>query len=396
MFFFIPYNTDAPIYHWPVVTVGLIVVNILAFVGLVQAPNPEVIRPWILEFGRGLHPTQWITANFVHLGLMHLVGNMFALWGFGLLVEGKLGWWRFLAVYLGMGVGQCALLQMVVPASVGSGCAGASGIIFGLMAMALVWAPMNEISWFGFVWFLLFIRAFCFDLAVWACAAIMGTLQFITASLSGMAFGSETLHLVGASFGLAVGIAMFRLGWVDCENWDMFSVWAGRHKMSYDQIVALREGAAAPRECIPVDPQKIERLRQSSLNQIQKILVDGRHELAYAAHRKMAGTIDGWRLPEPWFRGMIAGYHRAQRFTESIPLMVEYLRTYTEQAPLVRLKLAEILLRHASQPAQARRVLQKIPPGALDESQEAYRRKLEQLANRSSLGDVLELQPQDW
>jgi len=387
---FLPYNTDAPIYHWPIVTVGLIAVNTAAFFGLsVQqaqaAIATAVLRPGVLQYGSGLHPLPWVSANFVHLSLGHLVGNMFALWGFGLLVEGKLGWWKFLIIYMGMGVAQSMLLQMIVPASMAHGSAGASGVIFGLMAMALVWAPMNEMSCFVLIW----IRPFFFDITVAVYAALMAGLQFLTATLSGLAFGSETLHLVGASFGLAVGIGMLRLGWVDCENWDVFSVCAGRHQMTYDQMVALRESQ-------PVDPQKTKRYRQSSLDQIHQILVDGRHELAYAAHRRMAGTIDGWRLPEPWFRSMIAGYHRAGQFTESIPVMVEYLRTYTEYGSLVRLKLAEILLHHAHQPAQARNVLAKIPEGTLDASQEAYRRKLEQSVEDSVPGDVIELKPQDW
>lgn len=387
---FLPYNTDAPIYHWPFATVGLIAVNTAVFFGAAFSPDDAVsFEQWVMDFslryGTGLHPVQWLTASFVHLGVGHLVGNMFALWGFGLLVEGKLGWWKFLLVYLGMGIAQNMALQLVVPGCMAVGSAGASGVIFGLMAIALVWAPMNEMSCF----IILFFRIICFEITVATFAALMAGLQLLFASLSGMAFGSETLHLVGAMFGLGVGIAMLRLGWVDCENWDFFSVWAGRHKMSREQLAELREKT-------PVDRELTERRRRSSLEQIQQILVDGRHELAYAAHRKMTGTIDDWRLPEPWFRKIIAGYHRAEQFTESIPVMVEYLRNYTEQAPLVRLKLAEILIHHARQPAQARHVLRKIPPEALDATREAYRRKLEQLADRIPPTEVLELQPQDW
>ncbi|HLA84345.1 MAG TPA: hypothetical protein VJL29_06100, partial [Thermoguttaceae bacterium] len=64
-------------------------------------------------------------------------------------------------------------------------------------------------------------------------------------------------------------------------------------------------------------------------------------------------------------------------------------------APLVRLKLAEILLRQ-HRPAQARSVLAKIPPGTLTPQHETYRRKLEQLADRTPVGNVIEMAPQDW
>src|SRR6266566_4216395 len=91
----IPYNTDAPIYHFPFVTVGLIVVNAAVLVACAKADD-QVVEGWMLQFGQGLHPLQWISNNFMHAGVMHLIGNMFFLWGFGLVVEGKLGWWRFL------------------------------------------------------------------------------------------------------------------------------------------------------------------------------------------------------------------------------------------------------------------------------------------------------------
>ena len=120
-------------------------VNTVVFFAVVgMAPDMatvEVVQPYILEYGNGLQPHQWLTANFLHADIVHLVGNMLALWGFGLIVEGKIGWWRFLTIYLGMGIGQCMLEQMFVPSSLAIGSLGASGVIFGLMAMSLLWAP---------------------------------------------------------------------------------------------------------------------------------------------------------------------------------------------------------------------------------------------------------------
>jgi membrane associated rhomboid family serine protease len=89
MFFFIPYGTDAPIYHWPITTVLLIAVNCVIF--FLELTYPEQAQEYILVFGQGMHPSQWITSNFMHAGFMHLAGNMFALWSFGLVTEGKLG-----------------------------------------------------------------------------------------------------------------------------------------------------------------------------------------------------------------------------------------------------------------------------------------------------------------
>src|SRR5215216_3010987 len=154
----IPWNTDAPIYHFPFATIGLILANTLAFVAILSAEDPE---PWLLSFGDGLHPAQWLTNVFLHADLGHLLGNMIFLWGFGLVIEGKVGWWRFLLLYLGLGAFESAVSQIAMLG--GSGFAlGASGAIYGLLAMALVWAPRNDMQCVAILGF----RFFSFDFPI--------------------------------------------------------------------------------------------------------------------------------------------------------------------------------------------------------------------------------------
>lgn len=125
----IPYSTDAPLYHLPIATVALLVVNVVAFVPVATlgaADFEQHIVPWMLSHGDGLHPLQWIASNFIHGGVLHLLGNMFSLWAFGLVVEGKIGWWRFLLAYFGIGFVQCALEQTIALGASGGGSFGAS------------------------------------------------------------------------------------------------------------------------------------------------------------------------------------------------------------------------------------------------------------------------------
>jgi hypothetical protein len=42
----IPWNTDAPIYHWPFAMVGLIVINVLAFGALVAGDDQVGLEDW--------------------------------------------------------------------------------------------------------------------------------------------------------------------------------------------------------------------------------------------------------------------------------------------------------------------------------------------------------------
>ncbi|MBS1800883.1 MAG: rhomboid family intramembrane serine protease [Acidobacteria bacterium] len=87
---------------------------------------------------------QWyrlLTATFVHVGLIHLLTNMWCLWNLGLLGEPLLGRWGMIAVYMLTGVAG-NLLSMGVNTflwhdifSVG---AGASGAVFGLAGILIV------------------------------------------------------------------------------------------------------------------------------------------------------------------------------------------------------------------------------------------------------------------
>ena len=127
---FIPYATDAPIYHWPYATVATIVVNVLAFLPMLGMDFEQVetvYGPLVLTYG-WIYPWQWITSNYIHGGLEHLIGNMLILWAFGLIVEGKVGWWKFLLLYNGIGIAECALEQTItLPFSEGASL-GASSI----------------------------------------------------------------------------------------------------------------------------------------------------------------------------------------------------------------------------------------------------------------------------
>ena len=92
----IPTGTDAPIYHWPRATVAMIVLNVAAFVA-VPPPSDrrfddddEVVEAAVSNFDRyaltlgdGLHPVQWVTHNFLHNDVFHLIGNLVFLWAFG-------------------------------------------------------------------------------------------------------------------------------------------------------------------------------------------------------------------------------------------------------------------------------------------------------------------------
>lgn len=127
----------------PYATLSLIGACTLVF-GL-QALLPESAFTELMCFPDTLKPWQWITAVFLHGGIMHLVGNMLFLWVYGRYVEERLGPWRFLAVYLGLGV---VASWVFIGANLGDPipAVGASGAISGLMGLVLAVAASAKVD----------------------------------------------------------------------------------------------------------------------------------------------------------------------------------------------------------------------------------------------------------
>lgn len=228
MFFLFPYRTDAPVYHFPWATIALVAGCVGATIAMFSgAFDPD---DWILDY-RTIAPLQWVTSNFLHADWSHLISNMVFLWVFGLIVEGKVGWLRFLAICLTIGVVQCAIEQtLFFQLATDGGSLGASSVIFGLLAISLVWAPLNDVTWM----FVFFRYGNTFEVKVRSVAFAFTALQFFWMGLGAMlgaGFGpsSELLHLMGAAIGLPIGVIMLKKGWVDCEEWDWFSVRKGLH-----------------------------------------------------------------------------------------------------------------------------------------------------------------------
>lgn len=219
-----PYNTDAPIYHPPIATVAIMVINVIVFFFttlqlLLGNLELESIKWLTLEFDT-VNPVQWVTGAFMHGDPFHLIGNMIFLWSFGLVVEGKIGTLRFLALYLIIALldGACTQLPMFVLGS-DEFALGASGVIFALMVIAVIWAPENEMD--CFYWFLFFFGTF--EIRLVQLGGIYIFLQFVSLFLSGFSMSSEMLHLIGVMIGAPIGFYMLRQDMVDCEGWDLVS-----------------------------------------------------------------------------------------------------------------------------------------------------------------------------
>ena len=116
----------------------LLTINIVVFVAmlmkhvpLMSATSDQVVH-WGGNFGpltMGGQPWRLLTNIFVHIGLVHLVANMWALVVLGRLAESLYGRFSFLAIYLISGLTGSVASLLWNPMGVS---AGASGALFGI------------------------------------------------------------------------------------------------------------------------------------------------------------------------------------------------------------------------------------------------------------------------
>lgn len=122
----------------PILTYGLIAVNVLMFVAQ-MATNDRITEDfflWPRAVGVGDQYYRLVTSMFLHSGLTHLLFNMWALYVVGPPLEAWLGRLRFGALYALSGIGGSVLVYLLTPLDVPT--LGASGAIFGLFGAIFV------------------------------------------------------------------------------------------------------------------------------------------------------------------------------------------------------------------------------------------------------------------
>ena len=186
----IPLKDNVPTRTFPVVTVGIIVVNALVWFWEITGTtvNTDVAHygyypcavqgPCTNVFAMHHKPLveTVFTSMFMHASWIHIIGNMLFLWIFGNNVEDAMGRGRFVVFYLAAGIAATALQTFVTLQWAGASGAsvpniGASGAIAGVLGAYLVLLPratvvtvitlgffflIREIPaiWFLGIWFL--------------------------------------------------------------------------------------------------------------------------------------------------------------------------------------------------------------------------------------------------
>ncbi len=118
-------------------------INIAVFIGMALSgasplnPTREQLLRWGANWGPlslSTQPWRMLTSNYVHIGIIHILFNMWCLWNLGQLAERVLGRLNYVVLYTFCGLAGSLASLWWHPMTVG---AGASGAIFGLAGAAI-------------------------------------------------------------------------------------------------------------------------------------------------------------------------------------------------------------------------------------------------------------------
>ena len=130
----------------PVVTIGIILVNVLFFVRELMGGDAFVMQWSVIpaQIVSGHHWITILTAMFMHASWSHIIGNMIFLWAFSPEIEDAMGRVRYLVFYLSGGL-VATLAQVAADPHSTVPNLGASGAIAAVMGAFLVTFPRDRI-----------------------------------------------------------------------------------------------------------------------------------------------------------------------------------------------------------------------------------------------------------
>ena len=208
MFLLLPYKVDVQSSTKPFANYLVMIAMVAAFALQLTCPRQKVERfvldGWSVE---GLLGYMWL-----HLGYVHIIGNLIFLWVFGNAVCAKVGNVLYLPLYIGSGL-LAAIVHLVFDARMA---VGASGAIFGIVGAYFVLYPFNSIK--CLLSFLVYVRriniAGFWIILLWIALNILGAVSGYT---GGAAY---FVHIGGFVGGIILAIILLKSKLVARDSMD--------------------------------------------------------------------------------------------------------------------------------------------------------------------------------
>ncbi len=278
----IPWRVDVPQDRWPfanwLIIAGMIAVFALQVAdyrayteqGRRNPPVEEVEKPEKPQGGtfdyvldgwniKGLFGYMWL-----HGGLFHLAGNLLFLWVFGNAVCSKVGNLIYLPLYILFGLAAAVLHLLFV----GGAMVGASGAIFGVVGMYLVFFPENDITCY-WMWLLFFGRSFTVSgywmILLWLFFNVSGAFCSYTSEVTGGV--AYFAHLGGFIAGFTTAIVMLKTKMITMEKYERSLLQIFRKKENNEDSLADRRYAGFEKELSEVAMEEKQKEKTLKLDE---------------------------------------------------------------------------------------------------------------------------------
>jgi len=359
----IPIRTESEIRRTPHVNYALLALNAMSFLFLTGLLTSEAAVRFTGRFlalqsdAPQLH--QFISYQFVHADIWHLLGNMLFLWVFGNHVNAKMGDWPYLLFYLAGGVFAAWGYALVSPRA--SQLIGASGAIAAVTTAYLALAPRSRVT--VLVWLFLFIQFFELRAMIIIGLKIIVWDNIVAPNFGGSDAVAHSAHLFGYLFGFVAALGLLLIRALPRDQFDILAVWK-RWNQRRQFEAGMRDPEAAARaqfgsvaRVTGADPEERakENQRFDAIADLRGRITDAldRRNLTEAAawYGKLLAIDDRQCLSERHQLEIAREYYRAEKFAEAAAAFDRYLDCYSSstEAGNVRLLLGIICARDLGQ-----------------------------------------------
>ncbi len=326
----------------------------------------------------------YLTANFLHGGWMHLIGNMWFLWLAGFVLEDVWGRWLYPVFYL---IAGAVALQFHAWSNAGSiiPTLGASGAVAALMGAFLVRFPKMKIE-MAWIWYISLIRLFRtgnpfrmwrFQASAYWLLPLWLLIEMLYGAVSGSSGGvAHWAHVGGFLFGALAAVAIQHSGlehkankaiedkiaWTADPELEQASGMMEHGQLSEAQVLLTNYVAAKPNS---LDAWNLLRQIYKGQNDTKAYLeatvkTCGLHLKAHgieAAFQDYAEFIDGGgsKMPAATWLELCKGAEEMREFERALAEYQELAQAYPgeRQALTAQLSAARLCLKRLNRPQDA-------------------------------------------
>lgn len=418
---FLPLTSDAPLRYWPFATGVIIAINCVVYAIQLAVPSTyetvlldpaefanevgadELIfgegdlqdqafavrievpgyHAYTLSHGDGIHPIQWLSSFFMHGNLMHLLGNMLFLWIFGHMVEGAVGPWKFTAMYVGMGVFQGVLQQVIYLGTPSPSSLGASSAIYAIMAIAAWLCPEDQIQ--GVI--ILFYRVFFIEVPMFIFAVFYIGFDIYSSILADLEISTPLLHALGGVIGVVVGFVLLKFEFIENEGRDLLSF--SQSRGSKPKLTKRQQSDRD--EALAIAKAEKDRQRLTTLQSLKMHLKAENAPACITQWINLQRNSPEYVLEEETTLALINLMQKQQMWAELVKLGERYLQHYSTQEVGIRLKLGVVMVSKLSRPAAAQRILQGLAGAKLSDPEQQQAKKILAAAKKMLEDGVLDV-----